>query len=163
MLRLNNNNNNNNVVPTLFGRKLRRGFLHYCLRLLSTYCSYPQYHSWITFATARWQQAFYLLYMPAQNCMHISITVPHIPNYELSHSRHLFKATSHTRVTVAHVDSRRQHRGLFGVQPTPVWPCKQPFRVVLHSTVHCLQTDLVRISVRLLHEKTHSSSLCMEW
>jgi len=39
---------------------------------------------------------------------------------------------------VARVESRRRHRGggggLFGAQPTPVWPSKQPSRVALHGT-----------------------------
>jgi len=32
---------------------------------------------------------------------------------------------------------------IFGAQPTPVWPCKQPSRVAWHSSAHSPQTDVV--------------------
>jgi len=36
---------------------------------------------------------------------------------------------------------------LFGAQPAPVWPCKQPSRIALHSSARCPQTDVVQISI----------------
>jgi len=38
-----------------------------------------------------------------------------------------------------------QWRGLFGAQPTLVWPSKQPSRVALHSSARCPQIDLYEL------------------
>jgi len=66
----------------------------------------------------------------------------------------ILRATLALRSIVARVESRRRHHGsgggLFGAQPTPVWPCKLPSKVALHGTARCRQTDLVRISIRHL-------------
>jgi len=72
-----------------------------------------------------------------------------------SHTRARVRATLALGAIVVRVESRRQHYGgdcgLFGAQPTPVWSCKQLSRVAIHCTAHCLQTELVRISSRLIY------------
>ena len=62
-----------------------------------------------------------------------------------------FSTRSHNRAK-ARVESRRRHHGggggLFGAQPTPVLPCKQPSGIAFHGNALCPHTDLVRISIR---------------